>query len=291
MREVLEAKGHEPDTRRDGHHRPSIAGGHAGYQHEALRTERRLFPALERGRSLGLVAEQRRDVRYPARIVARIVRRGETVELLTNDVSFRGAFLRTDAPPSIRQLVRITLALPEGAEVTAHAMVVHVVEKGGGAERVPGAGVQFWGPISDAKAWDTFVHALKAKEKAGLPSARATDKVRRSSERFKLQIDVILDGKSAKTRDLSYTGLAVATELGMPLGARARLQLLANGNEPLFVDVVVRRKIEEPRFKGLGLEYVDVNEEQRRAIVAFVRANAPKEDAVFVSPEEAAKGR
>jgi hypothetical protein len=237
------------------------------------------------------VAEQRRDVRYPARIVVRLVRRGEPTDLLTNDVSFRGAFLRTDAPPAVRQLLRVSLVLPDGPEVTAHAMVVHVVEKSGAPDRVPGAGIQFWGPVSDAKVWDKFVHELKAKEKAGLPSARATDKVRRSSERFKLQIDVILDGKSAKTRDLSYTGLAVATELGMPLGSRARLQLLANGSEPLFVDVVVRRKIEEPRFTGLGLEYVDVTEEQRKAIVTFVAANAPKEEAEFVSPEEAAQRR
>lgn len=230
------------------------------------------------------MAENRRDVRYPARIVARIVRRGEPVELLTNDVSFRGAFLRTDAPPSLRQLVKVTLVIPDGAEVVGHAMVVHVVEAGNG--RVPGAGVQFWGPVANAKAWDQFVHELKAKEKAGYPSARATDKVRRSSERFKLQIDVILDGRSAKTRDLSYTGLAVATELPMPLGARVRLQLLANGQQPVFVDVVVRRQIEEPRFKGLGLEFVDVNDESRRAIVDFVRGNAPKEDVVLVPPDE-----
>lgn len=231
------------------------------------------------------MAEQRRDIRYPARIVARVVRRGENIELLTNDVSFRGVFLRTDAPPALRQLVKVGLVLPDGADVSAHAMVVHVVEKG--ADRVPGAGLQFWGPVTNSKAWDQFVHELKAKEKAGLPSSRATDKVRRSSERFKLQIDVILDGETAKTRDLSYTGMAVATNLPMPTGARARLQLLANGKEPVFVDVVVRRKIEEARFKGLGLEFVDVTADARRAIVEFVRENAPKEDAVFVSPDEA----
>jgi len=231
------------------------------------------------------VAEKRRDIRYPARIVARIVRRGEPTELLTNDVSFRGAFLRTDAPPALRQLVKVSLVLPDGAEVSAHAMVVHVVEKG--PDRVPGAGLQFWGPVTNPKEWDQFVHELKAKEKAGLPSARATDKVRRSSERFKLQIDVILDGENAKTRDLSYTGLAVATNLAMPLGARARLSLLANGKEPVFVDVVVRRKIDETRFKGLGLEFVDVTDEARQAIVDFVRGNAPKEEAVFVSEGEA----
>jgi hypothetical protein len=235
------------------------------------------------------VVEKRRDIRFPARIVARMVRRGEPVELLTNDVSFRGAFLRTDAPPALRQLVKVALVLPDGAEVAGHAMVVHVVEVG--PDRVPGAGFQFWGPVTNAKAWDTFVHDLKSKQKAGFPQARATDKVRRSSERFKLQIDVILDGRTAKTRDLSYTGLAVATELAMPVGARARLQLLANAQEPVFVDVVVRRKIDEARFKGLGLEFVDVGEDARKAIVDFVRANAPDEEVVLVSPDDAPGSR
>ena len=88
--------------------------------------------------------EKRRDIRYPARIVASVVRRNETLELLTNDVSYRGAFVRTDAPPALRQLLRVTFDLPNGGpKVSAHSMVVRVVTRGEGGEasRVPGIGL------------------------------------------------------------------------------------------------------------------------------------------------------
>src|SRR5688500_8909799 len=105
-----------------------------------------------------------------------MTRRNETLELLTNDVSYRGAFIRTDAPPALRQLLRVTFVLPNGAaKVSAHGMVVRIVTRGegGDANRVPGVGLQFWGPIDPAKAWDQFVYDLKMREKAGMPSARA----------------------------------------------------------------------------------------------------------------------
>lgn len=232
--------------------------------------------------------EKRRDIRYPARVVANIVRRNETIELLTNDVSYRGVFIRTDAPPSLRQLLRVTLTLPNGgAKVSAHGMVVRVVTKaeGGEANRVPGVGLQFWGPIDQPKAWDQFIYDLKMREKAGMPNARATDKVRRSSERFKMALDVALGGETMTTRDLSETGMAVRTNSSLPVGTRTTLQI-RRGRESIVVDVVVRRRIEEPSFTGLGVEYVDVPPSARQSIVDLVRSSAPEDDAVFIDPND-----
>ncbi len=234
------------------------------------------------------MSEKRRDIRYPARIVARVLRRNEQIELLTNDVSYRGAFIRTDAPPALRQLLRVTFTLPSnGTVVSAHGMVVRVVTKGegGDASRVPGIGVQFWGPIDQPKAWDEFIYDLKQREKAGLPSARATDKVRRSSERFKLALDVELDGQPLVTRDVSETGMAIRTNSNMPVGMRATLQIRRQ-RESIVVDVVVRRRIDEPGFKGLGVEFVDVPPAARQSIVDIVRSNAPGEDAIFIDPDD-----
>ena len=231
--------------------------------------------------------EKRRDIRYPARIVANLVRRNESVELLTN-VSYRGVFLRTDAPPSLRQLLRVTLTLPNGgAKVSAHGMVVRVVTKaeGGEANRVPGVGLQFWGPIDQPKAWDQFIYDLKMREKAGMPNARATDKVRRSSERFKMALDVALGGETMTTRDLSETGMAIRTNSSLPVGTRTTLQI-RRGRESIVVDVVVRRRIEEPSFTGLGVEYVDVPPSARQSIVDLVRSSAPDEDAIFIDPND-----
>lgn len=232
--------------------------------------------------------EKRRDIRYPARIVANVVRRSETLELLTNDVSYRGAFVRTDAPPALRQLLRVTFDLPNGGpKVSAHSMVVRVITRGEGGEasRVPGIGLQFWGPIDQAKAWDQFVYDLKMREKAGLPNARATDKVRRSSERFKMALDVALGGETMTTRDVSETGMAIVTKSTLPVGARTTLQI-RRGHESIVVDVVVRRRIDEKGFVGFGVEYVDVTPEARQSIVAIVREGAPEEDVIFIDPSD-----
>lgn len=228
---------------------------------------------------------KRRELRFPARIVARVLRRGENVELLTNDVSFRGAFLRTDAPPGLRQLVKVAFEMPGGETVSAHAMVVHVVPPGNG-EAVPGIGVQFWGPVQESKAWEKFVYELKVREKAGTASASATDKVRRSSERFKLQLEVIIDGRRLSTRDVSETGMAIRSESAMPVGTRAHLQVHSNGHPSLAFDVIVRRRIDEKAFKGLGVEFVDMKEETKAALMAILRPISTETDAIFIDGDD-----
>ncbi len=228
--------------------------------------------------------EQRREPRFPARIVARVVRRGDNVELITNDVSFRGAFLRTDAPPALRQLVRVAFVMPGGELVSAHAMVVHVVPPG--SDSVPGVGVQFWGPVAEAKAWEKYVYDLKVKHRAGIASSHATDKVRRSSERFKLALEVIVDGRRLSTRDVSETGMAIRSESAMPVGTRAHMQVHANGHPSLALDVIVRRRIEEPDFKGLGVEFVDVKADTKASLMALLRPAAAEADAIFIDGDD-----
>lgn len=232
-------------------------------------------------------SEQRREARYPARIVARIVRRSQSIELLTNDVSFRGVFIRTDSPPTLRQLVKFELVLPSGVVVSGHAMVVHIAAtapdqpKGQGA--VPGIGLQFWGPLANARDWEQLIHQLRARERAGMAAAKASDKVRRASQRFKLALEVALDGKTSITRDVSENGMAIRTDLKMPAGTRAEVELRAR-DETIKVDVVVRREIDDNDFRGLGVEFVDVDASRRAALVAFVRNNTPSEERIIIAP-------
>lgn len=229
--------------------------------------------------------DKRRDVRYPARIVAKISRRHQMVEFLTNDVSFRGVFIRTDSPLALRQLVKLELLLPEKVIVGGHAMVVHVAARTDGEpkseELIPGMGLQFWGPIERVRDWERFIHELKQRERAGYAAAKATDKIRRISERFKLAIEVEFDGEMLMTRDISETGMAVRTNLAMPIGARTELRLRA-GDKALVFDVVVRRAIDEPGFRGLGVELVDVTPERRAELVRFLRENMPSEERIFI---------
>jgi hypothetical protein len=227
---------------------------------------------------------KRREARFPARIVARVQRRGETLELLTNDVSFRGAFVRTDTPPAARQLVRVGFVLPSGAVVAGHAMVVYVVTPGD-AERVPGAGLQFWGAVENAKEWEAFVQDVATKHRKGIAEARASDKVRRASERFKLTLEIVLDGKATHTRDVSENGMAIRTDAALRLGTKLHIIVRA-GEDALELDVVVRRIIDEQGFRGLGVEYEDLSSDARWTIVAFLREHAPPEEAVFIDIDE-----
>ena len=227
--------------------------------------------------------ENLREGRFPARIVAKVVRRGETLELLTNDVSFKGAFLRTDTPPALRQLVKVQLLLPNGELASGHAMVVHVVPPN--SDAIPGVGIQFWGPMDQGKSWEEFIYDLRVREKAGVPSARATDKVRRASERFKLAMDVEVDGARSTTRDVSETGMAIRTALSFQPGMRIGVKLHAAG-QAQSIDVIVRRIIDEPSFKGLGVEFVDLAPEARRALFAMLKEDGPESDAIFVDPTD-----
>jgi hypothetical protein len=237
-------------------------------------------------RTLGSVTENRRDARFHARILARIVRRKETIELLTNDVSFRGVFIRTDAPPALRQLVKIELVLPTSVVVSGHAMVVHVAATDGlpkGECNIPGIGLQFWGPLAHQKEWEQFIHEVRQRERAGAATANATDKVRRASERFKLAIEVTFDGKTSMLRDISENGMAIRTGLAMPVGTHAKLEMRAS-DQVLTFNVIVRRTIQEPDFRGLGVELVDLDAEKRAALVGFVRANTPSEERIYIEP-------
>lgn len=231
--------------------------------------------------------ERRRDARYPARIVARVGRRNLMVDFLTNDVSFRGVFIRTDSPPALRQLVRVELVLPDKTLVSGHAMVVHITKAADGAPKgegpVPGVGLQFWGPIEHTREWEQFIHGLKAAQKAGSSMAKATDKVRRASERFKLAVEVELDGMVAMTRDLSENGMAIRTNMAIPVGTRTELRL-RTGDRVVAFDAVVRRAIDEPDFRGLGVELMEMTTEQHHDLVDLIRKNAPSEDRIFVPP-------
>jgi hypothetical protein len=237
--------------------------------------------------TLRFVSDKRREVRYAARITARIKRRNQMIEMLTNDVSFRGVFIRTDSPPALRQLVKVELVLPDKVVVSGHAMVVHVAALPAGAAKgegqVPGIGLQFWGPIEHAKQWEQFIHALKQRQRTGTPAATPADKVRRASERFKLAIEVVFGGERSMTRDVSENGMAIRTDLKMPIGGRAQLELRSEQGTMVF-DVIVRRAINEPDFKGLGIELVEMAPDRRAELVKFIRANAPSEERILVPP-------
>ena len=100
-------------------------------------------------------ANLRRDLRIEAAVPISMVRGKKTLELTTLDVSFRGLFLKTMEPPTLRSLVRLKIRLPLRT-IEVHAMAVHVIEAKNGREG--GVGLQFWGLNGpDRSDWEGFV--------------------------------------------------------------------------------------------------------------------------------------
>jgi hypothetical protein len=80
--------------------------------------------------------------------------------------------------------------------------------------------------------------------------------------------------------------MAIRSESTMPVGTRAHLQVHANGQASIAVDVLVRRRIEEPSFKGLGVEFIDMKDETKAALMALLRPVATEQDAVFIESDD-----
>jgi hypothetical protein len=225
------------------------------------------------------VDPNRRDQRYLARISARLMRGKTETMLETHNVSFRGAFLQTTIPAAVRQLVRVELTLPDHHVVRAHAMVVHVVPPGQTVEHadpVPGIGLLFWGDVDGHSRWDAFIQQLtKDPSLRVIPAAGAAIPERRSSSRFRLKLEVRLpelpETLALTTRDISEEGMSVATDANYPPGLKTRLLLIHPSTaEPFPLDVIVRRRIQEPRFVGLGVEFMDKSKEKRAELCAFL---------------------
>ena len=231
-------------------------------------------------------SEKRREVRLPARIVTRMQKRGgEFVDLLTNSVSFKGAFIRTDAPPQLRQLVKLSFKTPQGLTVNVHAMVVYVVEPGD-PQKIPGVGVQFWGPIDQPKTWERFVQELRVQAKEGTLTASEVDKVRRGSERFRMSLDVMIGDDLGQTRDLSLTGMAVRTDLAFEVGMRVFLTVSTKAGDKLDTYVIIRRQIREPNFTGVGVEFVDVTPEAMATLRKIVGKADATDGKIFAKPDD-----
>jgi|HubBroStandDraft_1064217.scaffolds.fasta_scaffold00929_6 PilZ domain-containing protein len=117
--------------------------------------------------------DQRREPRSACHLPATLRRGKRLLEVVTEDVSFGGLFLRVDAPPAVMQLVEIQMALPPlGRHVRLHGMVVHVLLPGHGAERASGIGIELRGLSGDGRAtWGAFVRYVQSE-----PSAADRDK-------------------------------------------------------------------------------------------------------------------
>lgn len=112
---------------------------------------------------------QRMDERYPHEILVDLCWNRHRARLQTADVSYRGLFLCTDTPPSLRQLVRLEILLSESETLSLHAMAVHVVPANDPKGRASGVGVQFYAvDRASASRWGRYIDQVR--REAGRPT-------------------------------------------------------------------------------------------------------------------------
>ncbi len=240
--------------------------------------------------------QRRRDKRYPARLPIRTRIAGRLKDLFSVDVSYRGLFLAIDAPPPLRQLIRIETSLPPlGTVFATHGMVVRVVPPGvrGGQ---PGVGVQFYGMGDERRAWEAFVQYVQQgslelpdrRESRPPPNGRpslATGSVRlgqgsgmrdnRRFQRFPVVLEVrprdLEDLYQLYSRDVSAGGMFLSTARELEIGSEVRLDVRHPHNGSTFqLTAVVRRQSGEP--VGIGVELTGLDERRRREFYDFIHA-------------------
>jgi PilZ domain len=244
--------------------------------------------------------ERRRDVRCQFRLPGAIVRRDGNLPVLAGDVGFRGVLLRTDAPPPLRQLLLLRFELPpEGEVVELHAMAVWNVPPGL-ESRTPGVGVQLYAvPPATQRRWNEFVRWVarthpESKVRAVPVSPGVIDPVRRLHERVAVELLVRLTSPARagvlSTTHVSRRGLFLRLPEPLEAGQHLGLELLhPSTGAPLPVSGVVRYADDGSGRGGVGVEFLEVDERRRDAVMAYVAAAlgpGALDDAVYLSPDD-----
>ena len=215
-----------------------------------------------------------------------LLQAGKTTQtVLTWEVSYRGMFLLTDKPPGERQLVKLEIQLPDGDRVLAPAMVVWTRATTDADGRPAGVGVQFYGIGRDETAiWQKFVNGLKEEgKKKPFPAVAPTTPApaqdpehgRRRHGRtvaiFKIRPRSLARLHEMYTRDISRGGMFIVTDQVVPVGQSIKVDVVhPDTHERFVIECVVRRAMRDPGRTGLGVEFVDLDEDRRARFQQFI---------------------
>lgn len=217
-------------------------------------------------------ADQRRAKRYRIRTPATLIRGRGEVPVLTEDVSFRGAFFSTTDPPALRQLVKIRMTVPPARqEILLVAMVVRVTPAGTG--RSPGFGVQLYGLDGELrKTWEDFVRfasELASRERSPTPPPMAIEEEEVVEVKLALRSASVL--QALYQRDLSRGWVALETELDLGVGTRVRFELVhPDRRDQYAIDGVVQKRLEKGTSRGLRIALAPLTDEQDLDLQRFV---------------------
>jgi Tfp pilus assembly protein PilZ len=222
----------------------------------------------------------RREPRFRLQIPVQLRLARQVIDLVTEDVSFSGMFLRTDSPPPERGLVKVDVVMEgEPTPIPLVAMVVHTVPAEPNGRRVAGAGLQLYGVGGEVRdRWARLILALRQKHEhaASRPvrverSTRAPVTDNRRHTRYAAVLAVrsknLDDLVTTYTRDISQGGTFLATDVPLRNGDDLYLELIHPDSGSSFgLQCVVKRRVRD----GVGVEFADLDDDRRALFWQFV---------------------
>jgi len=222
----------------------------------------------------------RRDRRYNFQIAVKVLARSGERALVTEDVSYRGVFLRTNDPPAKMQLLRLRLEVPTlPAGIITNAMVAHVAAAGA---RVPGAGLSFYGLDGEPRRhWEAFIqfvrdhHPDAAERQAAADHAAEQDRLR-AREQVIIAIASQAAFERLVARDIANGKIFVHSDAALDVGSVICVRLIHPLTQHDFLlDGVVRERLRGGNFH---VTLSPMNEQERMALREFVNGGENDED-------------
>jgi Tfp pilus assembly protein PilZ len=247
---------------------------------------------------------QRRDKRYPYPLSVSLNWKRVTTQVTAKDVSFNGLFLPTPQEIALRQLVQVQADLPwDEFHLVAMAMVVHVAKSESATPEAEGIGLQFFAlGKEEAAAWHTFVDRVRqvvaeADEEGWTARLRLPKKgaEKRAFGRFAAVLEVRTDSLgelvTLYTRDVSKGGMFLITDLDLDVGDLLQLEIVHPDTGRKFpVRSIVRRRVDQPDFRGIGVQFVELHGTRREEFWRFVSDHLVALDETDLVPVETTDG-
>jgi len=215
-------------------------------------------------------------------------RQGAT-QLLTADVSRRGAFVVTDSPWPDRELVHLCFQLPgDDDPVELMGMVTRRVPTKEDNGR-PGMGIDFFALSSEArKRWESFVLSLP-EEDAAEQAAPVRRRHPRHFSRFLVRLRDKQRLREFYTRDISGGGMFLRTPAPDQVSHRIELVLVhpQSGDEFDLTGEVVR-VVTGPSLadRGVGIQFDPLPVEEEATLLTFIETGVNHMRRVEGSPQE-----
>ena len=227
-------------------------------------------------------SERRKYTRHGCALQVALQGSGKILELNTANVSHHGAFVITDSPPDLRNLVKLSFHVPGGEIVDVMAMVAHHTSVPSDAGDLPGMGVDFFAMSGEAKSrWEGFVSRLASDPGFAAELAKPRKRVatqRRHMRRvacFLVQVKEKAELDAFHTRDISLGGMFLT--MPEPEVVRKYLELILvhpeTSEEFHLTGQVVRIHDQGPvEEHGVAVKFDELPASREAALLTFIQS-------------------